>query len=167
MAVSTVSSLPQSESATWLTSLGLSSYVAIDLETTGLEPDQDSIIEIGAVRFVNGKAAASFQSLIQPNRQLEPSVQERTGLPDKGLRDAPGFRDIADDFLKFVDQQPLVGHSSDFQLTFLRSAGQETAYRADEERSDPHANQSLLNPLPEDVGLSCSIVASAGSAASR
>ena len=113
------------EERSWLYGLGLSKFVALDLETTGLDPSEDSIIEIGAARFVNGKAAASFHSLIRYERRLDTFVAERTGIASEQLKNAPAFSEIADKLLTFIGDDPIVGQTPDFHLAFLRSAGQE------------------------------------------
>ena len=111
--------------ASWLAGLGLSTFVALHLETTGLDPEEDRIIEIGAVRFVSGRATASFQRFLRCDRPLDEAVRELTGITDRDLADAPSFANVADELLKFVGEDPLVGHTTDFQLAFLRTAGQE------------------------------------------
>ena len=61
------------------------SYVSIDLETTGLNPKTDKIIEIGAVRVVDGERRETFSTLVNPGRRLEPRITELTGLSDGEL----------------------------------------------------------------------------------
>lgn len=101
---------------------GFRSWVAIDLETTGLDPEHDSIIELGAVRFEDGIAVESFSSLVNPGRKLPRFITNLTGIRDKDLRDAPRLVDIADDYIKFCSDLPLVGQNIGFDLGFLRAA---------------------------------------------
>ena len=68
---------------------GLQDYVCIDLETTGLNPKRDRIIEIGAVKVRDGKVVETFQQLIDPKQQLEERVEELTGISSKELEGQP------------------------------------------------------------------------------
>ncbi len=127
MAQSAARPIPVSEDMRWLRGLGLSTFVAFDLETTGLDPEEGSILEIGAVRFVNGKAAASFHSFVKYDHPLPPSVTELNGIRTRDVAAAPAFASISKEFLLFLGDEPLIGHTTDFHLAFLRAAGQELA----------------------------------------
>jgi ATP-dependent DNA helicase DinG len=118
----------------WLAALGLSSYVAIDLETTGLDPTTHRIIEVGAVRFRNGKPDAEFRTFIHADRPLDPFISELTGIRDSDLTDAPQFADIASDLLDFIGDDALVGQNIDFDLGFLRAGGEDLLPRAQADR---------------------------------
>ncbi|MDE5866567.1 MAG: ribonuclease H-like domain-containing protein, partial [Lachnospiraceae bacterium] len=67
----------------------IDSYVCLDLETTGLDPKKDKIIEIGAVRVRDGKIDAMLETFINPGRALEERIIELTGIVDRQLQDAP------------------------------------------------------------------------------
>lgn len=99
------------------------SFVSIDIETTGLSPQRDEIIEIGAVRFENGKPVRFFSSLINPGRSLPPFIVSLCGIYDEDLEGAPLLEDVRDDLLSFVGDHVLVGHNLDFDLRFLRAKG--------------------------------------------
>lgn len=58
----------------------LKSYIAFDLETTGLNPEQNEIIEIGALKVREGKVAERFMEFIRPTGQISPEVEELTGI---------------------------------------------------------------------------------------
>lgn len=96
------------------------SYVAVDLETTGLNPKLDKIIEIGGVRIVNGRQEAIFETLVNPYRLLEKSVVSLTGILDEELQSAPGIEDVLGDFLSFAKGLPLLGHHVIFDYSFLK-----------------------------------------------
>jgi predicted DnaQ family exonuclease/DinG family helicase len=98
--------------------------VALDLETTGLDPFQHQIIEIGAVRFHQGKTAGEFRSFIRTDNSLDPFIVNLTGITDADLVDAPRFDDIAADLLAFIGDGPIVGQNIEFDLGFLRAAGE-------------------------------------------
>ena len=65
------------------------SIVAIDVETTGLDPARDSIIEVGAVRFNGRRVEAEYSSLVNPNRHIPEFVTGLTGIDDAMVRGAP------------------------------------------------------------------------------
>ncbi len=116
--------LLKSEKSSWLTPLGLSDFVAIHVETTGLDPAVDEIIELGAVRFVDGRPEAEFRSFIHATHTLDPFVADLTGITDADLQAAPQFCDVAAEFLEFLGASPLVSQNLDFDMAFLRAAGE-------------------------------------------
>ena len=98
------------------------SYVCIDLETTGLNPKTDKIIEIGAVRVEAGKVTGTFESLVNPGRPLEDRIVELTGLTDEQLRNVPDIADILPEVMEFAGEAVLLGHSVLFDYSFLKKA---------------------------------------------
>ena len=60
----------------------MTSYVCFDLETTGLSPDKDEIIEIGAVKVVNGEIADRFSSFVNPQVPIPFNIEKLTGIKD-------------------------------------------------------------------------------------
>ena len=100
--------------------IGLSKFVAIDLETTGLDPNKDKIIEISAVKFNNGEVVDSLTFLVNPAIKLKPKIIQITGINDSMLVSKPSFDDIKDHFLIFIENLPIVGHNVMFDLNFLK-----------------------------------------------
>ena len=100
--------------------IGLSKFVAIDLETTGLDPNKDKIIEISAVKFNNGEVVDSLTFLVNPAIKLKPKIIQITGINDSMLVSKPSFDDIKDHFLMFIENLPIVGHNVMFDLNFLK-----------------------------------------------
>lgn len=94
-------------------------YVAVDLETTGLNPDDDEIIEIGAVRFQDGRALDEYQTLINPGRHVPERVTSITGIRTEDLAGQPYIHEVLDDVRAFIGSSPVVGHRVDFDLSFL------------------------------------------------
>ncbi len=95
-------------------------YVAFDLETTGLHPRYDTIIEIGAVRMKNGEEIERFHSFVNPHRYLSAEVTKLTGITDDMLTDAPDVDRVLVEFLDFVGDRVLVAHNADFDGCFIR-----------------------------------------------
>ena len=99
--------------------LGLSDYIAFDFETTGLNPEDDRIIEIAAIKFVNGNLVDRFVKLINPGRPIDPFITDITGISDDMVKNKPIESDIVDDFLEFLTDLPLVAHNISFDKSFL------------------------------------------------
>lgn len=99
------------------------SYVALDLETTGLDPDLDEIIEVAAVRFDARGVIDRYQSLVNPGRHLEYRISLLTGINVEELDDAPHFAAIASDVAAFIGMDPIVGQNPTFDTTFLARKG--------------------------------------------
>ena len=95
------------------------SLVALDLETTGLDPKKDAIIEIGAVRFSGQREEAEFHSLINPGRPIPPEITHLTGINNEMVRNAPPLTAVLQQFVDFVGESPVVGHNVQFDLGFL------------------------------------------------
>ena len=94
-------------------------FVALDLETTGLSPRLDRIIEVGAVRFQGDKVLATFQSLVRPEVGIPRAVQELTGIHDADVAAAPQPEQVLAQLIDFVGTSGVVAHSGNFDLSFL------------------------------------------------
>ena len=99
-----------------------STYIALDLETTGLDPKRDKIIEIGAVRVEHGVERGCFHRMVNPHRSLEARITELTGITDEMVEDASDIGDIIGPFLDFCGELPLLGHHIIFDYSFLKRA---------------------------------------------
>lgn len=97
-------------------------YICIDLETTGLNPKTDKIIEIGAVRVEAGRVTKTFESLVNPGRPLEERIVELTGLRDEQLGSAPDITQILPEVMEFIGENILLGHSVLFDYSFIKKA---------------------------------------------
>ncbi len=98
--------------------------VALDLETTGLDPERDTIIEVGAVRFLlDGTILDTFQTLVNPGRNLASRIAQLTGIDNDMLLSAPEWAQVRRDVAAFVGDAPIVGHNVAFDVNFLRSHG--------------------------------------------
>jgi len=101
----------------------MTSIVALDIETTGLDSEGDAIIEIGAVRFNPNRIENEWHTLINPGRRIPPMITQLTGITDAMVRDAPIINDVLDDLDTFVGDLPVLGHNVQFDLGFLRKNG--------------------------------------------
>ncbi len=100
-------------------------YVALDLETTGLDPKRDAIMEIGAVRFADGVVLDRFQALVNPQRPIPARIQQLTGIHDADVAHAPRLEQVLPELRAFVSAQvsAVVAHNASFDMGFLRAGG--------------------------------------------
>ncbi|MBQ1687826.1 MAG: 3'-5' exoribonuclease [Lachnospiraceae bacterium] len=98
------------------------SFVAVDLETTGLRPDRDEIIEIGALKYVDGVCVDTFSQLVKPNKRISVRIKEITGIDNEMVADAPKIETVLPAFVSFVgDEGVLLGHNLRFDYSFLKT----------------------------------------------
>lgn len=100
----------------------MTSYVCVDLETTGLNPKYEKIIEIGAVKVVEGQVAQTFSTFINPGRKLEERIIELTGITQQQVDEAPYIEEVLPEFLEFCSDFALLGHRILFDYSFLKKA---------------------------------------------
>lgn len=99
------------------------SYIAVDIETTGLNAKLDKIIEIGAVKVINGQITERFQTLVNPHRDLQDQTELLTGITMDMLSDAPGIDEVIGALVDFCEAGlPLLGHRIIFDYSFLKRA---------------------------------------------
>ncbi len=96
------------------------SYIALDIETTGLHPKQDKIIEIGAIKVINGKTISTYETFVNAGKRISPQITQLTGITEamaaEGKRPATAIRELAD----FCEELPLLGHNIMFDYSFLK-----------------------------------------------
>jgi ATP-dependent DNA helicase DinG len=98
-------------------------YVALDIETTGLDAERDTILEIGAVRFKGNQIYDTYSTLINPGRPIPYKIQQLTGITPTDVNDAPHIDDVLPKLRRFVGDNPIIGHNVSFDLGFLRKQG--------------------------------------------
>ena len=98
-------------------------YVSLDLETTGLDSERDTILEIGAVRFRGDEVLDTFETFLNPGRPIPDHIQRLTGIQPRQVERAPAFPVVSSEFAEFVGPHPVVGHNVQFDLRFLSSHG--------------------------------------------
>lgn len=130
-------------------------FVCFDIETTGLNNNpamgkMDKIIELGAVKLVNGEIVEKFSSFIACNERLSKEIIELTGIKDADLVGAPEVDKVLADFFKFTDGAILVGHNVGFDYRFVSYYGEQHGYMFDKKQYDTLtlAQQVLRGKLP-------------------
>lgn len=97
----------------------LDDYISLDLETTGLDPSCNEIIEIAAVKVSCGKIVDSFATLVKPPYEVDDFITELTGITNDMLKDAPSLSAVLPSFIEFVGSSVIVGHNVNFDINFI------------------------------------------------
>lgn len=98
------------------------SYVVLDVETTGLDPNSDKIIEIGMIKVIDGKFSDEYETLVNPKRKLDKKITEITGLTDRDLQNALPYNVMAKEVANFIGELQIVAHNSNFDAKFVSNA---------------------------------------------
>jgi len=105
-------------------------FIAFDLETTGIQPKTDAIVEIGAVRFTGTEPGDAFSILINPGRPIPPGASAVNGITDEMVASSPAIETVLADFAAFCGDLPLVAHNAPFDYKFLLKAVEDRRARA-------------------------------------
>ena len=111
--------------------LSATTFVIIDLETTGGSPGINAITEIGAQKVQGGKVIGEFQTLVNPGVPLPPFITVLTGITEKMLLPAPSINEVFPQLLEFLGSESetvLVAHNAAFDLGFLKAAASALGY---------------------------------------
>ncbi len=104
-----------------------SDYCVIDIETTGLSPQWDSIIEIGAIRYINGEEKERFQTFVRPEEEydgiyIDKFIEDLTGITNEMLKIAPDTGSAIKAFDDFLKDDIIIGYNVSFDVNFLFDA---------------------------------------------
>ena len=96
------------------------SYVVFDIETTGFSPEKNKIIEIGAVKVVEGKIVDRYSTFVNPQVPIPFRIEELTSIRDDMVVSAPTIDVILPDFMEFCKDCIMVAHNADFDMSFIK-----------------------------------------------
>lgn len=134
-------------------------YVALDLETTGLDPARDAIIEVGAIKFNSRGELGTFSSMVNPGRPIPLKITQLTGITDRDVLTAPPFSALREKLARFVGNAIVVGHNVSFDLSFLHHQNclKNSPYIDTFELASilmPHESRYSLGKLMDSLGIS-------------
>ncbi len=95
-------------------------FVVFDLETTGFSPSKNQIIEIGAVKVVNGSITERFSTFVNPKVPIPFEIEQLTSINDEMVLDAPVIDEILPKFMDFCKDAVMVAHNADFDMSFIK-----------------------------------------------
>lgn len=98
-------------------------FAAVDVETTGINPDRDTVIEVAIVIFSREGIVDRFSQTINPERRLPLEIQRLTGIRDEDLKDSPSLDDVAADLRRRIGSLTIVGHNVEFDIRMLAGGG--------------------------------------------
>lgn len=96
-------------------------FVVFDIETTGFNKNDDSIIEIGAVKVEGGEITGEYSTFVDPKRSIPTKITELTGIKDEDVSGAPLIKEALIEFLDFVGDAILVAHNASFDVGFIKN----------------------------------------------
>lgn len=96
--------------------------IVVDVETTGLDFRKEKIIELAAVKLVNGEITETFESLVNPMQHIRHSSINIHGITEEMILEAPTIEEILPQFLDFIEDKPLIGHNVIFDYSFINFA---------------------------------------------
>ena len=114
-------------------------YVVLDLETTGLDPRNDEIIEFAALRIRGSEIVNKYQTFIKPINEIPDFITDLTGITNEMVADAPSIREAIPGILSFIGDDIVMAHNANFDINFL--------YDATEECSESHFSNSFIDTL--------------------
>ncbi len=106
----------------------MKTYIAFDLETTGLSPETDQIIEIGALKVVDGKVTERFMEFVKPDQPISNAITAITGITNEMVAHARNTEDIMRDFVNFCEDHVLIGHNIMFDYKFCKKYANRYGY---------------------------------------
>ena len=150
----------------------LRDFIAVDVETTGLRPRDQRIIEVALYRYHEGVLSERYETLLNPGRPIPRFISTLTGIRDEDVEHAPSFKDVSEAITSFIGNALLVGHNVRFDISFLNAelkrAGHESLVN---ERLDtltlanrylPHVRKPSLDRVASALGITARDIHRAG-----
>lgn len=117
----------------------LKDYTVVDIETTGLSPQTNEIIELSAIKVREGKAVENFTTLVKPQGYINSYITNLTGITNEMVKNAPSIESVLSAFCEFIADDCIMGHNVNFDLRFIKYNVQK------------HLSKDLLNESVDTV----------------
>lgn len=114
----------------------INDYIALDVETTGLNPARDKLLEIGAVKVQGGEICEVFEMLVNAGIPVPERIEELTGITDEMRQSGKRTKEAIKEFLEFCGTLPVMGHNVSFDYGFLKQAAVNAGYTFEAEALD-------------------------------
>jgi DNA polymerase III subunit epsilon len=141
-------------------------FVVFDLETTGLSPERDAIVEIGALVVRDEQITSeTFETLVHPRRNIPFYISKINGINDRMVQNAPTIDEALPEFLEFVAGRQLVAHNASFDIGFVRASAARLGLNAPvratctvqlSKRAFPQESRHNLDAICARLGLQAS-----------
>lgn len=136
-------------------------FVVFDVETTGIDVESCELIEIGAVKIVNGVYAEKLQTLIKPKEKISSFITEMTGITNEMVQDAPTAENVIKDFYLFSKGAILAGYNVNFDMKFVEKIAGNIGLKFENEvqdvlifaRQNLHASNYKLKTIVNALGI--------------
>ena len=124
-------------------------YVALDVETTGLSPARDRLLEIGAALIREGKLCRTYETLINIKIPVPQKIQELTGITDAMARKGKEMGTALRELTEFCEDLPILGHNVQFDFGFVKQAAADHGLMFEKEALDTlKISRTVLPKLP-------------------
>lgn len=132
----------------------INSYVSIDLETSGLDPKQDRILEIAAIKVVEGKITDRYETLVDAGVHLSERIVSLTGISGEMIKEGAKPAEAVRNCVEFIGDMPILGHYVQFDYSFLKRAAVNHGFAFEKEGIDTLRIARKALPQLESKGLS-------------
>jgi len=96
-------------------------FVAIDVETTGLSPTANELIEVSAIKYDGSKKIDTFSTLIKPKARIPYHITNITGITNDMVESSPEVEEVMPSLVEFIGDYPIVAHNANFDYKFIQS----------------------------------------------
>ena len=132
----------------------IDSYVSIDLETSGLDPKQDRILEIAAIKVIDGEVADTYETLVDAGMHLSERIVSLTGISEEMTKKGEVPVEAIRKCVEFIGDMPILGHCIQFDYSFLKRAAVNCGLSFEKEGIDTLRIARKALPQLESRGLS-------------
>lgn len=136
----------------------MTEYIALDLETTGVDPRRDKILEIGAARVRDGEILESYLTFVDNRIKIPAFITELTGITDEMVAGSPTPTAAVADFLDFCGDMPVLGHNILFDYSFIKKAAVNMGREFERQGIDTYriARKFMAEPKKKSLESLCS-----------